>query len=115
MPKKPPKKTAASRKPPKNALPRKTKAGIKPKTGSAEPPAPPRRSTAIEVAAPEPVAQGVGFPVVGVGASAGGLEAFTPLLQRLPADTGMAFVLVQHLHPEYESALTEIQVLHQHK
>ncbi|HJW81744.1 MAG TPA: chemotaxis protein CheB [Acidiferrobacterales bacterium] len=108
MPRKPPKKTAASRKPPKNALPRKTKAGIKPKTGSAEPPTPPRRSTAIEVAAPEPVTQGVGFPVVGVGASAGGLEAFTLLLQRLPADTGMAFVLVQHLHPEYESALTEI-------
>ena len=39
------------------------------------------------------------FPVVGVGASAGGLEAFTKLLKHLPADTGMAFVLVQHLDP----------------
>ncbi|MEJ2686466.1 MAG: chemotaxis protein CheB [Gammaproteobacteria bacterium] len=48
------------------------------------------------------------FPVVGVGASAGGLEAFTQLLRALPVDTGMAFVLVQHLHPGYESALTEI-------
>lgn len=53
--------------------------------------------------APEPL-----FPVVGVGASAGGLEAYTQLLRGLPTDTGMAFVLIQHLHPGYESALTEI-------
>jgi two-component system CheB/CheR fusion protein len=39
------------------------------------------------------------FPVVGVGASAGGLEAFTQMLQALPLDTGMAFVLIQHLAP----------------
>lgn len=49
-----------------------------------------------------------GFPIVGVGASAGGLEAFTQLLQNLPVDTGMAFVLVQHLDPDHESALTQI-------
>ena len=49
-----------------------------------------------------------GMPIVGVGASAGGLEAFTELLQHLPVDTGMAFVLVQHLDPDHESALTEI-------
>jgi two-component system CheB/CheR fusion protein len=48
------------------------------------------------------------FPVVGIGASAGGLEAFTKLLQHLPNDTGMAFVLVQHLDPTHASALTEI-------
>jgi len=35
-------------------------------------------------------------PIVGVGASAGGLEAFKQLLENLPLDTGMAFVLVQH-------------------
>ncbi len=46
------------------------------------------------------------FPIVGIGASAGGLEAFTRLLERLPLDTGMAFVLVQHLDPAHESALT---------
>jgi two-component system CheB/CheR fusion protein len=46
--------------------------------------------------------------VVGVGASAGGLEAFTELLSHLPADTGMAFVLVQHLDPSHESHLTEL-------
>ena len=48
------------------------------------------------------------FPIAGIGASAGGLEAFTELLTHLPADTGMGFVLIQHLHPEYPSALTEI-------
>ena len=44
--------------------------------------------------------------VVGVGASAGGLEAFQELLRHLSADTGMSFVLVQHLDPKHESALT---------
>lgn len=48
------------------------------------------------------------FPIVGVGASAGGLEAFTQLLKHLPLDTGMGFVLIQHLDPEHESALTQI-------
>ena len=51
---------------------------------------------------------GASFSVVGVGASAGGLEAFTQLLRALPADTGMAFVLVQHLAPSHPSALAEI-------
>jgi two-component system CheB/CheR fusion protein len=46
--------------------------------------------------------------VVGVGASAGGLEAFTELLSHLPDDTGMAFVLIQHLDPTHESHLTEL-------
>ncbi len=45
------------------------------------------------------------FPIVGIGASAGGLEAFRLLLQSLPADTGAAFVLVQHLSPTHESIL----------
>lgn len=48
------------------------------------------------------------FPVVGVGASAGGLDAFTKLLKNLPADTGMAFVLVQHLDPKHVSLLPEL-------
>ncbi len=47
-------------------------------------------------------------PIVGIGASAGGLEAFTRLLRQLPLDTGLGFVLVQHLDPEHESALTQI-------
>jgi two-component system CheB/CheR fusion protein len=48
------------------------------------------------------------FPIVGVGASAGGLEAFRSLLQALNARTGMAFVLVQHLDPDHESLLTKL-------
>ena len=43
--------------------------------------------------------------VVGIGASAGGFEAFGELLNALPIDTGMAFVLVQHLDPRHTSAL----------
>ncbi|MGC1163308.1 MAG: chemotaxis protein CheB, partial [Candidatus Sulfotelmatobacter sp.] len=48
------------------------------------------------------------FPIVGIGASAGGLEAFSELLRHLPEKTGMAFVLVQHLDPKHESGLREI-------
>ncbi len=48
------------------------------------------------------------FPVIGVGASAGGLDAFKKLVKAIPAGSGMAFILVQHLHPEVESALPEI-------
>ncbi len=48
------------------------------------------------------------FHIVGIGASAGGLEAFQDLLKALPSDTGMAFVVVQHLEPNYASQLVEI-------
>ena len=48
------------------------------------------------------------FPVVGIGASAGGLEAFIELLSHLPTDTGMAFVIVQHMSPNQESFLSVI-------
>jgi len=48
------------------------------------------------------------FSIVGVGASAGGLEAFTQLLQELPSGINMALVLVQHLDPTYKSLLTEL-------
>jgi two-component system CheB/CheR fusion protein len=47
-------------------------------------------------------------PIVGVGASAGGLEAFTQLLKHLPVDTGFGFVLVQHLDPQHTSVLTQL-------
>ncbi|MBD2247987.1 chemotaxis protein CheB [Nostoc sp. FACHB-888] len=48
------------------------------------------------------------FPIVGIAASAGGLEAFTQLLRHLATDTGMAFVLIQHLDPNHKSLLSEI-------
>ena len=48
------------------------------------------------------------LPIVGIGASAGGLEAFEELLRHTPTDIGVAFVLVQHLSPTHISMLTEI-------
>ncbi len=48
------------------------------------------------------------FPVVGIGASAGGLDAFKKLIAPIPEDSGMAYILVQHLHPKHDSALSEI-------
>ena len=48
------------------------------------------------------------FPVVGIGASAGGLEAASSLLAGLPQSPGMAFVLVQHLDPKHESKLCDL-------
>lgn len=48
------------------------------------------------------------FLVVGLGASAGGLEATRKLLAALPAGTGMAFVLIQHLEPSHESMLADL-------
>ena len=48
------------------------------------------------------------FPIVGIVASAGGLEAFSQLLSHLPTNTGMAFVLIQHMLPNGESLLTKI-------
>ncbi len=62
-----------------------------------------RRHKKRERSTPRPA-----FPIVGIGASAGGLEAFTQLLKALPLDTGLGFVLVQHLDPQHESALTQL-------
>src|SRR4051812_4513388 len=62
-----------------------------------------------EVSTTESVNPGsLDFPVVGIGGSAGGYEAFVPLLARLPRDSGMAFVVVQHLDPKHESKLSEL-------
>jgi two-component system, chemotaxis family, CheB/CheR fusion protein len=48
------------------------------------------------------------FPVVGVGASAGGLEAFKKFIKAIPDNSGIAFILVQHLEPSHESMLTDL-------
>ena len=48
------------------------------------------------------------FPIVGIGGSAGGLEAFSTLLENLSPKLGMAYVYIQHLSPHYESFLGEI-------
>lgn len=51
---------------------------------------------------------GNSFPVVAIGASAGGLEAYKEFFHALPVDTGLAFVLIQHLDPSHHSLLAEI-------
>jgi two-component system CheB/CheR fusion protein len=58
----------------------------------------------------QPDADTRGFPIVGIGASAGGLSAFETFFSGMPADTepGMAFVLVQHLDPNHKSILADL-------
>jgi two-component system CheB/CheR fusion protein len=58
----------------------------------------------------EDISQKDVFPIVGIGASAGGLAAFEAFFSAMPAETdpGMAFVLVQHLAPDHKSILTEL-------
>jgi two-component system, chemotaxis family, CheB/CheR fusion protein len=73
---------------------------------AASPPAQP--AVAPEIHSPEPSSSTLAFPIVGIGASAGGLEAFTQLLQHIPITTGLAFVMVQHLDPTHESMLPEL-------
>src|ERR1700722_11765425 len=46
--------------------------------------------------------------IVGIGASAGGLDAFKTFFAAMPGDSGMAFVLVQHLDPNHKSILAEL-------
>ncbi len=48
------------------------------------------------------------FPVVAIGASTGGIEAVSELLKNLPANTGMAYIIVQHLNKDHKSYLTSI-------
>ncbi|MBK1719452.1 chemotaxis protein CheB [Thiocystis violacea] len=69
----------------------------------------PGEATRSEVRA-EPSAEPPTFPIVGIGASAGGLAAFEAFFSGIPPDvaTGMAFVLVQHLAPDHKSLLTEL-------
>jgi two-component system CheB/CheR fusion protein len=77
------------------------------KTGKTRPrAATARQKTQRAIAVPESSA--TSFPIVGVGASAGGLEALSAFLKVLPARSGMAAVIIQHLAPEHESALTQL-------
>ncbi len=76
------------------AVPTKAQDNVKPVVSVAKPAT--TRNSSTKVSVPR---------VAGIGASAGGLEAFTQLLQALPTNTGMAFVMVQHLEPTHESIL----------
>ena len=61
----------------------------------------------VDTNEPAPANSPTTFPIVGVGASAGGMEAFTELLRHISPGAGMAFVLIQHLDPTHPSYLSE--------
>jgi two-component system CheB/CheR fusion protein len=65
-------------------------------------------SLSVEALAQQHQAPALPYPVVGFGASAGGLQAFKEILENLDPNTGMAFVLVTHLAPDQKSFLSEI-------
>ena len=69
------------------------------------------RST-MTTARSEPERASESFPIVGIGASAGGLDACKKLLSALPAETGMAFILIQHLDPTHESMMADLLAGH---
>ncbi|WP_373516207.1 chemotaxis protein CheB, partial [Pricia sp.] len=48
------------------------------------------------------------YPLVGIGASAGGIASFKKFISAIPEDSGMAYILVQHLAPSHESILPEL-------
>ena len=50
--------------------------------------------------------------VVGIGASAGGLDAIQQLFDHLPEDTGLSFVIIQHLSPDFKSLMPELLAKH---
>ena len=78
----------------------------KPKTPATRPPpSTPGAATSSAARTPEVAYH---FPIVAIGASAGGLEALTSLLKELSPDLGMAFIVVLHLDPARESAVTQI-------
>ena len=57
---------------------------------------------------PQPARAQSAFPIVGIGASAGGLEALEQFLGHVPAGSGMAFVIVQHLDPTHKGIMAEL-------
>jgi len=71
-------------------------------------PKPPAEPSATEPQATDPARQAPRFLVAGIGASAGGLEAFTRILSPIPADADLAIVLVQHLSRNHPSMLKEL-------
>src|SRR5690349_3484968 len=71
---------------------------------NATPPATPKTDSAE----PEPAGTRLMMPVVGIGASAGGLDAFKKLFSAMPDDSGIAFVLIPHLDPTHESLMVEL-------
>jgi two-component system CheB/CheR fusion protein len=89
-------------------LPQSDDQARKPSQEDAAPNPPEQPASAPEADPDLKSPRGHPFPIVGIGASAGGLEAITALLHALPGDTGMAYVVVQHLDPDHKSQLSEL-------
>ena len=71
--------------------------------------APPRRRGAARPKlAQAQTSHAQAFRIVGIGASAGGLEACSSFLDAMPGDSGMAFILVQHLDPTHQSMMVDL-------
>src|SRR5262245_61365379 len=73
-------------------------------------PKPPVAAPAVPAPKPSPDSRIV--PIVGIGASAGGLDAFKKLFAAMPADSGAGFVLIPHLDPKHESLMVELLSRH---
>ncbi|TLD69988.1 hypothetical protein FEM03_14755 [Phragmitibacter flavus] len=82
------------------------------KNHTAHPKAPVNDSNSMSQADAGSAVPGSAFPIVGLGASAGGLEALSQLQRAMPTDTGMGFIIVQHLSPTHPSSLAEILLVH---
>ncbi len=82
-------------------------AKIKKGPTSKKPPKSPARAPKRAAAKPD-ASPAESFPVVGIGASAGGLEAFEEFFAKMPPDSGMAFVLVPHLDPSHASMMSDL-------
>ncbi|RJQ16700.1 MAG: hypothetical protein C4560_09110 [Nitrospiraceae bacterium] len=65
--------------------------------------------------AAKPADRSSGIPVVGLGGSAGSLEAFRTFFTTMPSDSGAAFVVIQHLAPRHVSLLAELLAQHTHE
>ena len=96
-------KTREPKRPSRKASPERERAKPAERPGPASAGAP----EAEAAPAPRPVAPAV-LPVVGIGASAGGLEALEEFLRHVPARSGMAYVVVQHLDPTHKGAMVEL-------
>ena len=83
-----------------------------PGKGSTARPRSKRRPVSKRCSPPPTLPARAGFPVVALGASAGGLDAFRKLFGALPANSGMAFILIQHLDPTHASMMVDLLAGH---
>ena len=68
----------------------------------------PNKTANAVLKTPAPPTASVSFPIVGIGASAGGLEALEQFLRHVPADSGMAYIIIQHLDPTHKGIMPEL-------